>query len=119
VHRNLNYALTYHAETPKEILDECLRFAARHEAPLLDAQARYTNDRSPSRRLKIGYVAPDFRAHCQSMFTAPVLAQPDHASFEIVCYASVRQPTRSRNSCARWPPSGATSTGSPTRSSHR
>lgn len=92
VHRNLNYALTYHAETPKEILDECLRFAARHEAPLLDAPVRHTNDRSPSRRLKIGYVAPDFRAHCQSMFTAPVLAQHDHASFEIVCYASVRQP---------------------------
>ncbi|MDR5854559.1 tetratricopeptide repeat protein [Caballeronia sp. LZ062] len=92
VHRNLNYALTYHAEEPQTILDECLRFAARHEAPLLADAVGHTNDRSASRRLKIGYVAPDFRTHCQSMFTLPVFAQHDHASFEIVCYASVKHP---------------------------
>ncbi|WP_321791011.1 tetratricopeptide repeat protein [Caballeronia sp. J97] len=90
VHRNLNYALTYHAEDPREILDECLRFAARHEAPFMSTAARYPNDRTPSRRLRIGYVAPDFNAHCQSMFTSPVFAAHDHESFEIVCYSSTR-----------------------------
>ncbi|SAL57292.1 TPR repeat-containing protein [Caballeronia cordobensis] len=88
VHRNLNYALTYHAEDPHEILDECLRFAARHEAPLRPAEVDYPNSRDPSRRVRIGYVAPDFNMHCQSMFTAPVFGAHDHAAFEIVCYSS-------------------------------
>ncbi|VXC03638.1 Tetratricopeptide TPR_2 repeat-containing protein [Burkholderia sp. 8Y] len=92
VHRNLNYALTYYAEDSKTILDECQRFSAQHEAPLLQRAVDYTNDRSPSRRLRIGYVAPDFRTHCQSMFTAPVFAQHDHTSFEVFFYASVKAP---------------------------
>ncbi|WP_175940339.1 tetratricopeptide repeat protein [Caballeronia sp. BCC1704] len=92
VHRNLNYALTYYAEDSRTILDECLRFAAQHEAPLLERAVTYANDRSASRRLRIGYVAPDFRMHCQSMFTAPVFAEHDHASFEIFIYASVEHP---------------------------
>ncbi|WP_350030142.1 tetratricopeptide repeat protein [Caballeronia sp. GAWG1-1] len=92
VHRNLNYALTYHAETPREILEECLRFAARHEAPLLRHDIVHTNNRDSERRLKIGYVAPDFDGHCQAMFTAPVFAQHDHAAYQIYCYSSVKTP---------------------------
>jgi protein O-GlcNAc transferase len=88
VHRNLNYALTYHAEDPREILDECLRFAAHHEAPFLSEAVRYANGRDPSRRLRVGYVAPDFNVHCQSMFTSPVFGAHDHAAFDIVCYSS-------------------------------
>ena len=47
---------------------------------------------SPNRRLKIGYVSPDFREHCQSLFTMPLLAHHDHAAFEIFCYSSVERP---------------------------
>ncbi|KND58688.1 TPR domain protein, putative component of TonB system [Candidatus Burkholderia verschuerenii] len=87
-HCNLNYALTYHAEDPRDILDSCLRFAARHETPWLSQAPAYGNARDPERRLRIGYVAPDFNAHCQSMFTAPVFARHDHANYEIFCYSS-------------------------------
>jgi protein O-GlcNAc transferase len=88
-HRNLNYSLTYHAEDPREILDECVRFATRHEAPFLAQTVRYPNDRNPARRLRIGYVAPDFNGHCQSMFTAPVFASHDRAMVELYVYSSV------------------------------
>ena len=46
----------------------------------------------PQRRLRIGYVSPDFRSHCQSLFTMPLLSNHDHAQFEIYCYADLRQP---------------------------
>jgi protein O-GlcNAc transferase len=47
----------------------------------------HANTREPARRLRIGYVSPDFRNHCQSLFTTPLLSHHDHANFEIVCYA--------------------------------
>ena len=52
----------------------------------------HPQDRSPERRLRVGYVSPDFRNHCQSLFTIPLLAHHDHAAFEIFCYASVVRP---------------------------
>ncbi len=64
----------------------------RH-ARLLAAQApAHENDRSPERRLRIGYVSPDFRAHVQSLFTVPLLQNHDHGKFEIFCYSSVTKP---------------------------
>jgi len=52
----------------------------------------HVNDPSPDRRLKIGYVSPDFRDHCQSFFTIPLFSHHDHQNFQIVCYAQVLRP---------------------------
>jgi predicted O-linked N-acetylglucosamine transferase (SPINDLY family) len=49
-------------------------------------------DRSSGRRLRIGYVSPDFRDHCQSLFTIPLLSHHDHSKFEIFCYSNVERP---------------------------
>ena len=46
----------------------------------------------PNRRLRIGYVSGDFRDHCQSFFTIPLLSSHDHQAFEIFCYSSVERP---------------------------
>ena len=46
----------------------------------------------PRRRLRIGYVSPDFRNHCQAFFTIPLLSRHDHEPFEIYCYSSVEKP---------------------------
>ncbi|MGV2290234.1 tetratricopeptide repeat protein [Trinickia sp. YCB016] len=97
-HSNLAYALTFQSEDGYAIRDECLRFAERHEAPFradgADGAAlpAYANERAPSRRLRIGYVSADFRDHCQTLFTTPLLAHHDHAGFEIFCYSSVARP---------------------------
>ena len=40
----------------------------------------------PERRLRIGYVSPDFRAHAMSAFIEPALANHDTQSVEIFCY---------------------------------
>ena len=49
----------------------------------------HPNDRSPERRLRIGYVSPHFRNQATSFFTAPLLGAHDRAHFEIYCYADV------------------------------
>jgi protein O-GlcNAc transferase len=73
-------------------LAEAQRWSDRHAAPLLGRRRAYTHERSPERRLRIGYVSPDFRRHVQRLYTIPVLAQHDHAAHEIVCYSSVKAP---------------------------
>ena len=91
-HSNLAYALAFQAEDRQVVLDECRRWSAQHEAPLRAERIPHANDRTPTRRLRIGYVSPDFREHCQSLFTVPLFSHHDHAQFEIFCYASVRRP---------------------------
>lgn len=90
-HGNLAYALSFQSDDPQLILDECRRWNDRHAAPLLLRSTRREKDRSTGRRLRIGYVSPDFRVHCQSLFTVPLLSHHDHETFEIFCYSSVEQ----------------------------
>ena len=93
-HGNLAYALSFQSPDPQPILEECLRWNERFAAglrPPARGRIRTTPDDS-GRRLRIGYVSPDFRDHCQSLFTIPLLSQHDHESFEIICYSSVKRP---------------------------
>jgi protein O-GlcNAc transferase len=91
-HSNLAYALSFQSLEARPILDECLRWNERFASPLLPRIVAPVHDRSPDRRLKVGYVSADFREHCQSLFTTPLLSQHDHASFEVFCYSSVVRP---------------------------
>jgi len=75
---------------PEEIFREHVRWAERHAAPLGAAVAPHTNDRDPERRLRVGYVSPDFRGHSVAFFSEPLLAAHDRRNFEIYCYADVR-----------------------------
>jgi predicted O-linked N-acetylglucosamine transferase (SPINDLY family) len=90
-HGNLAYALSFQAEEPGPILEECRRWNARFAAPL-PRWREHSNDVAANRRLTVGYVSADFREHCQSLFTLPLLAHHDHAAFEIFCYSSVKRP---------------------------
>ena len=54
-------------------------------------QTSHPNDRSPDRRLRVGYVAPYFRNHVAGILLQPLLSNHDHSQFEIHCYSDVRQ----------------------------
>jgi predicted O-linked N-acetylglucosamine transferase (SPINDLY family) len=62
--------------------------------------------RSGQRRLRIGYVSPDFREHSVMFFIEPILARHDRQAFEVFCYAN--QPiadvvtTRLRSQADHW-----------------
>lgn len=74
------------------ILAEHRQFDEQFALPLARHIQPHANDRCPIRRLRIGYVSPDFRFHCQSCFTLPVLAAHDGQQFEIFCYSDIQRP---------------------------
>jgi protein O-GlcNAc transferase len=90
VHSNLVYTIHFHAGyDAQSILRENRAWDVQHAQPLKDKIRPHLNDRSPDRRLRIGYVSPDFRDHCQSFFTHPLLSHHDHENFEIFTYSLV------------------------------
>ncbi|MDR3673122.1 MAG: tetratricopeptide repeat protein [Holophaga sp.] len=90
-HSNLAYAVSFlpgfdaHA-----ILRENLDWNRAHVQP--GPAPQHPNDPDPERRLRIGYVSPDFREHCLTLFTLRTLAHHDRSRFEIFCYARVPKP---------------------------
>jgi protein O-GlcNAc transferase len=97
-HSNLAYTLSFAAQEAAPVLEECLRWNERFAVGLPRCAHDHPDRRDPTergepnRRLRIGYVSPDFRDHCQSLFTIPLLSRHDHAAFEIFCYASTKRP---------------------------
>jgi protein O-GlcNAc transferase len=89
-HSNLVYAEIFSPDyDAPALLAEHRRWDRDHAAPLAKTRTPHGNDRSPERRLRIGYVSPDFRNHCQAFFTVPLFAAHDRENFEIVCYSDV------------------------------
>jgi predicted O-linked N-acetylglucosamine transferase (SPINDLY family) len=61
-------------------------FARRFEQPLLAPQPVFGNTRDPDRRLRVGYVSPDFRSNVVGHYMQPILESHDRAHFETHCY---------------------------------
>ena len=62
----------------------------------------HENDRTPDRRLKIGYVSPNFWGHCQAFFTVPLFSNHDRENFEIHCYSDVKVPDATTGRLRGW-----------------
>jgi predicted O-linked N-acetylglucosamine transferase (SPINDLY family) len=62
---------------------------ARLHAPVHLARGHPDPDRDPNRRLRIGYLSADFRAHCVAFFFEPLLDGHDRDHFEILGYGNV------------------------------
>jgi predicted O-linked N-acetylglucosamine transferase (SPINDLY family) len=99
-HSNLIYALHFDpASDPQSIYEEHRRWSSLYAEPLQPFIQPHANDRSPNRRLRIGYVSPDFRSHPVALFLLPLLEQHDRANFDIFCYASVSVPDEITERC--------------------
>jgi predicted O-linked N-acetylglucosamine transferase (SPINDLY family) len=93
VHSNLAFVLHYHPGfDAAAIFEECRRWNGRHAEPLKEFIRPHANHPDPQRRLRVGYVSPDFREHVVSYFALPLLSNHDHQHFEIFCYANVARP---------------------------
>lgn len=89
-HSSLVYHLNFDpASDPANLLEEHRRWNRQHAEPLSRSLQPHANDRSPDRRLRVGYVSPDFRWHPVGRFLLPLLAAHDQERFEIFCYASL------------------------------
>jgi protein O-GlcNAc transferase len=90
LHSNLIFASCYlPGESVDGNLHEARRWAGKFSDPLADRIRPHDNDRSQQRKLKIGYVSPDFRTHPVARFAWPLIANHDRSEFEIHCFSNV------------------------------
>ncbi|MDE2432825.1 MAG: tetratricopeptide repeat protein [Burkholderiales bacterium] len=92
-HANLVYAMMYQADfSAADILAEAQRWDQMHARKHGLQIAPHTNSVDPERRLRIGYVSPDFwGGHCQALFSVPLLTHHDADAFEIFVYSHTGQ----------------------------
>jgi len=87
LHSNLLYSLNYHpGYDAQSIFTEHRTWGARHADPLTARAAPHSVDRTPERRLRIGYVSPHFCEHAVNFFTQPILQSHDRKQFDVYCY---------------------------------
>ncbi len=85
--------MNYHPEkTADEILAEYRRFDAAHARPHLPAKLAFANDPTPGRKLRVGYLSPDFREHAARHFIEPLLAHYDRTKMELYLLRRGGQP---------------------------
>jgi protein O-GlcNAc transferase len=92
-HSNLIYDLHFHPSyDAKMIYEEHRQWNRQHAQRFKNFIQPHANDRDPDRRLRIGYVSPDFCQHPVGQFLLPLLAAHDADRCEIFCYSDVRRP---------------------------
>jgi predicted O-linked N-acetylglucosamine transferase (SPINDLY family) len=92
-HSDYLFALHYlHGDDPQRMLQEHVRWAERHARPLYPPSPPDRNGSAAGRRIRVGYVSPDFRAHPVSRFFEPLLEHHDRARFEVFCYSDAVRP---------------------------
>jgi len=105
IHGNLLLALQYYADyDPETTFVEHVRWASHlGVSPALPLPPV---DRAAGRRLRIGYVSPDFRQHVLGRYSETVIAAHDRGQFEVYCYSNVTHPDlvteRLQASADRW-----------------
>jgi len=93
IHSNLIYALHLVSGVGQTIIaDEQRRWSRKFVAPGSGNLRGHPNNRDPERRLRIGYVSPDFRGHAVGRNLLPLFRCHDHRNFEILCYSGVIRP---------------------------
>ena len=71
-----------------EILDLHREFGRRYASDVPNRERPHGNVRDPGRKLVLGYISPDFRAHSVAYFFEALLEKHDRSKFQIVLYSN-------------------------------
>jgi len=86
---NYLFALNYGTQLNEmEICEEHKRLCREFFDHLTDSAPPWTNPKEPDRKLRIGYVSPDFWMHPVARFMVPLLENHDRNEVEIFAYSS-------------------------------
>jgi len=89
-HSNLLMALNYlPGKSQIELYQAALQFEIQQASGIPKVQPSFQNSRDGNKRLRIGYVSPDFRAHSIPHFTRKLIGAHDREKFEVFLYANV------------------------------
>jgi predicted O-linked N-acetylglucosamine transferase (SPINDLY family) len=92
IHSNLMFFMHYMSDVGRQSLFEEHKRWARMQAPAALARISHDNVPDPNRRLRIGYISPDFCVHSIMFFFEILLDEHNRQELEIYGYSSVRFP---------------------------
>lgn len=86
-HSNLLFCLAHDPNTDlRQLLREHMEWGSKLGSSVVPI-VPHDRDRSPDRRLRVGYLSADFWNHAVARFITPVLRSHDPAQFEVFCYS--------------------------------
>jgi predicted O-linked N-acetylglucosamine transferase (SPINDLY family) len=89
---NLLFTLNFYSDKcGEEIFAVCGEYDKLFCLPHRGEWQTHSNSRESKRRLRVGYISPDFRNHAVAFFAEPILANHDKSQVEIFCYAEVKR----------------------------
>jgi protein O-GlcNAc transferase len=92
LHSTLALYLRYDPATaPAQIAEEEARWNESHAGLLRRSRERHLGARDPQKRLRIGYVSPDFWDHAVGRNVLPLLENHDRAQHTIFCYSAAKR----------------------------
>jgi predicted O-linked N-acetylglucosamine transferase (SPINDLY family) len=104
LHSNRLLALNYYSEDGEQNLAAHTAWA--RQTGIATSQVQRPRAAEPERRLRVGYVSPDFRAHSVGWFLDGIFSHHDHSAFEVFCYSDCTSPdsmtARLRSFADRW-----------------
>ncbi|MFZ6745281.1 tetratricopeptide repeat protein [Undibacterium sp. JH2W] len=87
---NLLFALNYDPDrSAEDIFDSYQEYEKRYALRYKSAWLPFANDKNRQRRLKIGYISPDFCHHPVQYFLEPLMSQHDKDLVEVYAYAQL------------------------------
>jgi protein O-GlcNAc transferase len=93
IHSNLLLSLNYHSRLQvQEIFEAHGHWEARHAALLPVRTPPVPAEHAAGKRLRLGFISPDFRSHSVAFFLMPFLEELDRSQFEVICYSDVQLP---------------------------
>lgn len=86
-HDSLLFCINYHSDfSAAEIFDFYQQWNTQQAAQYSLEVPPFFNSIIPQRRLKIGYLSPDFREHSVAFFIEPLFKQHDRSKVDVFCY---------------------------------
>lgn len=107
IHSNLLYAMNFLSQSEScTIAEKHFHWNKQHGSSLRKFIVTHTNEKNPNRRLRVGYVSPDFQSHSVAYFLESLLEHHDPAQVEVYCYSHVLHPDavthRLQNLATHW-----------------
>jgi protein O-GlcNAc transferase len=77
-----------HESEGENLYAEHLDWAKRHGPNWVKSPSATASEAFANRKIRLGFVSPDFRRHPVAAFIEPVLREMDRQRFEVFCYAA-------------------------------
>jgi protein O-GlcNAc transferase len=89
LHGNLVFNSAFHPGfTQPQILEEARAWAKRYADPVFKGAPAWPNPRVKDRRLRVGYVSPNYWAHVLSLYFVPLFSAHDRTQVEVIAYST-------------------------------